>query len=261
MRPEQKTKSRTKLYQALEGAKEIVGAAGELAVGSIQFANIPTAGEQVVIGGYYFEAQAGASEAAGTSAGTATDPHLFQAITDLATAGASLAAQVLAETATTGKWGYLYPDDSIGCDFTTDTLTLTFWPGTWANGVTLAGSAGDETIVQPVTASLGVNAPTIDPDVKVNIIDTTGSASNQEYYTLADGKVIGQECKIMVKTFATGDTPTVLGHFEELGVPMVEMEFVTAEPGVTVDLIWTGAAWELANHSAFATVPNFTAAA
>lgn len=261
MRPEGKTKSRTKLYSAIEGAKEITGAAGELAVGSIQFANIPAAGETVTIGGYVFKAQAGASEAAGTSAGTAADPHLFQSATNLATAGASLAAQILAETATTGRWGYLYPDDSVGCDFTTDTLTLTFWPGEWGNAVTLAGSAGDETIVQPVTASLGVNAPGIDPDVNVNIIDTTGSASNQEYYVLEDGTRIGQECKIMVKTFASGDTPTVLGHFEEIGVAMVEMEFVTAEPGVTVDLIWTGAAWELANYSAFATIPDFTAAA
>jgi hypothetical protein len=260
MRPEQKTKSRTKLYNAISGAKEITGVGGRLAVGSIQFANIPTAGETITIGGIWFEAQAGASEAAGTSAGTEADPHLFQSITDLATAGASLAAQVLAETATTGAWGYLYPDDSIGCDFTTDTLTLTFWPGTWANSITLAGSAGDETIVQPVTASLGRNAPVISPDVNINIIDTTGSTQNQEYYVLQDGNVAGESARIMVKTFATDDTPTVIGKFEEIGTAMVEMEFVTAEPGVTVELIWTGAAWELANYSAFATIPDFTAA-
>ena len=94
----QKTKSRSKLYNAINGAKEITGAGGELAVGSIEFANIPVAGETVTIGGYVFEAQAAASEAAGTSACTAADPHLFQAITNTATAGASLAAQILKET-------------------------------------------------------------------------------------------------------------------------------------------------------------------
>ena len=260
MRPEQKTKSRTKLYNAIEGGKTITGAAGISAVGSIQLANIPVAGETVTIGGHVFEAQAAASEAAGTSAGTAADPHLYQAITTLDTAGASLAAQVLAETATTGAWGYLYPDDSVGCDWTTDTLTLTFWPGTWANSVTLAGSAGDETIVQPVTASLGVQAPSINPDVNLNIIDCTGGSSNKEFYTLADGTSIGQECKIMVKTFESGDTPTILGHFNEYGTAMVEMEFVTAEPGTTVDLVWTGTTWDLANFSSGSTVPDFTAA-
>lgn len=261
MRPELKTKSRTKLYNAIEGVKEITGAAGRLAVGSIQFANIPAAGETVTIGGYVFEAQAGASEAAGTSAGTAADPHLFQSATDLATAGASLAAQVLAETATTGAWGYLYPDDSVGCVFSTDTLTLTFWPGAWANSVTLAGSAGDETIVQPVTASLGRNAPTISTAVNLNILDTTGSTQNQEYYVLDDGNFVGETAQVMVKTFAASDTPTIIGHFEEIGVAMVECEFVTAEPGVKVEFVWTGAAWELTNYSAWATIPDFTAAA
>lgn len=256
-----KNKSRAKLWDALGGAKGITGAAGELAVGSIQFANIPVAGETVTIGGYVFKAQAGASEAAGTSAGTAADPHLFQAITDTATAGASLAAQILAETATTGAWGYLYPDDSVGCDFTTDTLTLTFWPGTWGNVVTLAGSAGDETIVQPVTASLGVDAPFLDPDVKVNVIDTTGSASNQEYYTLADGDNVGDTVSILVKTFAADDTPTILGHLREDGVAMVEAEFVTAEPGVYVDFMWDGDNWSLTSWNTLDTVLNFTASA
>jgi hypothetical protein len=88
----QKNKSRQRLWDTLSGVKEITGAAGVSAVGSITFANIPTAGETVTIGGHVFQAQSAASEAAGTSAGTADDPHLFQSITNLATAGASLAA-------------------------------------------------------------------------------------------------------------------------------------------------------------------------
>ena len=102
MKKMQQSKSRAKLWNKTNGSKDIIGAAGTCAVGDIQFTDIPAAGEQVWIGGYYFEAQAGASEAPGTSAGTTDDPHLFQSITDLATAGASLAAQVLAETETTG---------------------------------------------------------------------------------------------------------------------------------------------------------------
>ena len=261
MRPEGKTKSRAKLYNAIEGAKVITAPAGANAIGSIEFANIPLVTETVTIGDYVFGFKVGAAEAAGTSAGTAADPHLCSVDTSLDAVGTSLAAQILKETATTGAWGYLYPVDSVGCDWTTNTLTLTFWPGTAGNAVTLAGSAGDETIVQPVTASLGVAAPVISSDLALNILDTTGSASNQEYYVLADGDYTGQTCNIMVKTFASGDTPTVLGHFEEIGVAMVEMEFITAEPGVKVELTWTGSVWELTNHSAFATVPDFTASA
>jgi hypothetical protein len=244
MRPEQRTKSRTKLYNALYGSQEITGAGGRLAVGSIQFANIPTAGETVTIGGYVFEAQAGASEAAGTSAGTAADPHLFQSITNLATAGASLAAKVLEETATTGAWGYLYPDDSVGCVFATDTLTLTFWPGTWANSVTLAGSAGDETIVQPVTASLGRNTTAnIDISKRVNVIDTTGSTQTKEYYVIPDGEVIGDTTSILIKTAETTDTPTIVGKLQEGEAAHVEALFTDAAGGKYLELMWDGSRW------------------
>lgn len=245
MRPEQKTKSRTKLYNAIAGAKQITGPGGRSAVGSIQFANIPTAGETVTIGGYWFEAQAGASEAAGTSTGTEADPHLYQAITDLATAGASLAAQVIAETETTGAWGYLYPDESVGCDFTTDTLTLTFWPGVNGNSVTLAGSAGDETIVQPVTASLGRSAPSLSASHNINLIDTTGSTQDKEYYVLPDGKTPGEEVTVMVTSNVTDDTPTIVGKLSDGGTANVEALFTTAEPGMSAGFVWTGSAWEL----------------
>lgn len=258
MNNSQKTKSRAKLYNAISGAVERTGAGGRLALGSIQFANIPVATETVTIGGYVFEAQAGASEAPGTSAGTAADPHLFQAITDLATAGASLAAQVLAETETTGKWGYLYPDDSEGCDFTTDTLTLQFWPGTWANDVTLAGSAGDETLVQPVTASLGRNAPSVSIEHKSTLIDSTGGTQNKEYWTLEDGINAGDTVTVMVKTTDTGDTPTLVGHLSDAGTANVEALFAN-ENGMSADFIWTGTVWELkveGNGTALAFTPS-----
>ena len=258
MRPTQKTKSRQKLYDAINGMQEITGAGGRLAVGSIQFADIPTAGETVTIGGHWFEAQAGASEAAGTSAGTEADPHLFQSITSLATAGASLAAQVLAETATTGAWGYLYPDDSVGCDFTTDTLTLTFWPGAWANSITLAGSAGDETIVQPVTASLGRN-PTanVTAEVATNVIDTTGSTQTKEYYPISDGSFIGEKTSVFIKTAETNDTPTVVGHLAEGETPFVEALFTDAAGGKYLELLWDGTNWQNINENGTIT---FTAA-
>jgi hypothetical protein len=259
MRPEQKTKSRQKLYDAISGVNEITGAGGRLAVGSIQLANIPVATETVTIGGHVFKAQAGASEAAGTSAGTAADPHLYQAITTLDTAGASLAAQVLAETATTGAWGYLYPDDSVGCVWSTDTLTLTFWPGTWANSVTLAGSAGDETIVQPVTASLGRNATaTVKTGVRNNFIDTTGSTQTKEYYPIPDGDFMGETTSIYIKTAETTDTPTVVGKLQEGETAYVEALFTDAAGGKQLELMWTGSAW--INVSENGTI-TFTAAA
>jgi len=232
--------SRSRIYDLMVGQKKIA-TGGATASGSIQFADIPVAGETVTIGGYVFEAQAGASESAGTSAGSVADPHLFQSITNLATAGASLAAQVLAETATTGAWGYLHPDDSDGCVFSTDTLTLTFWPGTAGNAITLAGSATDETIVQPVTASNGVEPPVISLSHKTTVIDTTGSAANEEYYILPDGQWTGQEVTIIIETLAASDTPSLLGNFW-LTAAFVQCQFnVDAE---FVRLIWSGTYWK-----------------
>lgn len=235
-----KNKSRTRLYNAINGVNEISGAAGASAVGSIQFTNIPTITETVTIGGIWFGFKVGAAEAAGTSAGTEADPHLCSVDTSLAAVGASLAAQILAETATTGAWGYLHPDDSVAVDFTTDTLTLTFWPGVQGNSITLAGSAGDETIVQPVTASLGVSAPTISLDHKTNAIDTTASAANLEYYVLPDGEYIGQEVQIIISALGASDTPTILGHyFTSTGV---QAQLSAAQD--TLNLTWTGTSWK-----------------
>ena len=223
MRPEQKTKSRTKLYNAIEGAKVITGAAGTSAVGSIEFANIPLVTETVTIGGVVFGFKVGAAEAAGTSAGTAADPHLCSVDTSLDAVGTSLAAQILKETATTGAWGYLHPIDATGCDWTTDTLTLTFWPGTWANyaagppatGILLEGSATDEVFVQPGASTAGVDAPSLLSDYSVNLIDAALHTNNKEYYHMVDGQTEGQVCKVAIKV-ATGDaTPTIIGKLAD----------------------------------------------
>ena len=255
-----KNKSRARLYNAMMGTEELTGAAGRLAVGDILFADQPTAGETVTIGGFVFEAQAAASEAAGTSAGTVADPHLFQSITNLATAGASLAAQILAETATTGAWGYLYPDDSVGVDFTTATLTLQFWPGVGGNAVTLAGSAGDETFTQPVTASLGRAAKAISGNYKYSQIDTTGSTQDKEYYAIADGNDVGDTILVVIKAAAGADTPTLVGKLSDAGTAAVEALFTTGEIGMSAEFRWDGAAWELLREGQ-GTALAFTASA
>ena len=259
MRPEQKTKSRSKLYNAIEGAKTITGVAGTSAVGTIEFANIPLVTETVTIGGTVFGFKVGAAEAAGTSAGTAADPHLCSVDTSLDAVGTSLAAQILLETATTGAWGYLHPVDATGVDWTTDTLTLTFWPGTFGNAVTLAGSATDETIVQPVTASLGVDAPSLLSDYSVNLIDAASHANNKEYYHMVDGQTEGQVCKVAIKV-ATGDaTPTIIGKLSDTNTSSVEALFATAEPGMYASFMWIDGEWHL-QEEGFGTALTFDAA-
>lgn len=250
MRPEQKTKSRTKLYNAISGIREITGAGARSAVGSIAFANIPLAGEQISIGGYYFEASDSATEAAGTSVGTTADPHLYLAETNTATAGASLAACILQETLTTGAWGYLYPVDATGCDFTTVTLTLTFWPGTWANTIQLTGEVGDETIVLPETAELGRNnTASVSLDVKTNVIDTTGSTQTIEYYPIPDGITIGDRASFLIKTAETTDTPTIVGNLAEGETAHVEALFTDAAGGKYLELLWDGTYWQNINEN------------
>jgi hypothetical protein len=270
MRPEQKTKSRQKLYARMEGTKEIAVAAGISAVGSVDFAAKATTGDTIVVNGTVFEFQAGASEAAGTSAGTVADPHLITLGADLAATCASFAVALLAEdgtgtfAGTTGVWGVIYPDDSVGVvDDTTSKTTITFWPGTWANSLTMfdvTGLTAAPTVVQPGTAALGVNSPSISKDVNVNVIDASNHTNNQEYYVLADGDYVGQEVKVIVSDATGGATPTILGHLGEAGVAMVECEFITAEPGQQVTFSWTGSVWEMVCWTDLLTVPDFTAA-
>ena len=146
-----------------------------MAVGSVDFAAKATAGDTIVVNCTVFEFQAGASEAAGTSAGTVADPHLITLGADLAATNTAFAVALLAEDETTGAWGVIYPDDSVGVvDDTTSKTTISFWPGTWANSLTMfdvSGLTAAPTVVQPGTASLGVDAPSLLSDYSVNLID------------------------------------------------------------------------------------------
>jgi hypothetical protein len=263
MRPEQKTKSRTKLYARMEGTKEITVAAGISAVGSIDFGAVAVPTDTVTFGDIVFEYTLAATEAAGTSAGTAADPHLVAHGADVQATADNLAAAMIAETLTTGAWGWANPDNSVGiASDGTDKVTVTFWPGTWANTLTIVdGCTTAGVVVLPETAALGVDAPSISKDVNVNVINAANHTNNQEYYGLADGDYVGQEVQVLVSVVTGGATPTILGHLSEAGVAMVECEFITAEPGQQVTFSWTGSVWELVNHNDLLTIPDFTASA
>lgn len=257
MRPEQKTKSRTKLYQALEGAKELTGAAGQSAIAAAVFADNPTEGEVFT----FFD---GTNTTTFTFWDSGNEPGTDATVEVTIGAGLTntidnLIADILANT-TTGAWGVLHPIDATALVNTGGTtLTVTLFPGSKGNSVVLSGTAAALT-GEPFAATGGVAAPVISPDVNANIIDTTGSAANKEYYVLKDGS-IGQEVKVLVKTFAASDTPTIVGKLKEDGVAMVEAEFVTAEPGAYVTFMWDGSYWSLTGFSALCTVPDFSASA
>jgi len=258
-----KNKSRTRLWDALMGSRVLTGLGGRLAVGSIDFGAVAIPTDTVTIGNFVFEFTLAASEAAGTSAGTAAAPHLVAHGANVQATSDNLAAQILAETATTGAWGYLYPDDSVGCVADgTDKVTLTFWPGTWANAVTLVdGCDTAGVLVQPVTASLGRIAPQISVDHAYTLIDSTGGTQNKEYWLLEDGSDVGDTVTVVINGMETNDVPTVVGHLSENGVAMVEVEFITAELGASAKLMWDGAAWEMISYNPLHTVPDFTASA
>ena len=246
MRAEGRTKSRSKLYNMIAGAKEIVGASGVSANWTVQFANLAAVGDTVTIGGYVFAFVAdGAEDTALDSAGTAADPHTISigGTPTATTAAAALAVSILAETATTGKWGFVHPDDSVGVDATTDTLTLNFWPGTQANAATYITTSATGTDATITNVSDGTQAKTLSFAHNYNIIDTTGSGTNKEYYHLPDGEVVGDTCEVIIKTFASGDTPTIIGHLTYDGTAYVEALMATAQVGKTVEYMWNGATW------------------
>ena len=139
MRPEQKSKSRAKLWDAIDGAKELTGAGGVSANWTILFPNLAAATDTLVIGGFYFQFVAdGSEDTAGDSAGTSADPHLITigGTPTATTAAANLVTSLLAETATTGKWGFLHPVNATGASSSTGTVTINFYPGTQANAAT-----------------------------------------------------------------------------------------------------------------------------
>lgn len=243
-RNSQKSKSRSKLWNAARGVSEIVGAAGVGANWTILLNSVADT-DTLQIGPYYFEFDS-AGEAAGTSAGTAADPHLVDKGASTTEAATALAAALIAETTTTGAWGFLNPVNSVGASSSTATVTINFFPGTFANAATYIPDATfvgtDPTITN---VSDGTVPKYLSSDVKWNLIDTTGSGQNKEYYYLGDGKSVGEEAAVMVTTFASGDTPTIIGHLSDQGVAQVEALFTTAEPGMSAQFLWTGAAWEL----------------
>ena len=76
MRPEQKTKSRSKLYNAINGAKALTGTAGLSANWTILFNELAAVGDTIQVGPYYFEFVAeGSEDTPLESIGTAADPH------------------------------------------------------------------------------------------------------------------------------------------------------------------------------------------
>lgn len=257
-----KTKSRTKLYNAIGGGKEIVGAAGTPGNWTILL-NTAAAGDTVQVGPYYFEfALDGAEDAPLASAGTAADPHVITngATPNTTEAAASLAAALLAETATTGKWGYLHPVNATGASSSTATVTINFWPSTFPNAATYIPDVtftGTDPTITKVTA--GVSAPSISPLHNVTIIDTTGSTNVKEYYSLADGSAIGQQVTVLVATSDGSDTPTVMGHLSDAGVAQVEALWSAGVDGTSSTFLWTGSAWEQINENG--TAVTFDAAA
>lgn len=246
----------------MAGTKEITGAAGVSANWTVQFPNLAAAGDQVVVGGYVFEYCAdGSEDTPGDSAGTAADPHLITigGTPTADTAAAALAAALIAETGTTGAWGFLHPVNATGASATTDTVTINFWPGTQANDasyITVSATGTDPTVTN---VSDGAQAPTLSYAHRWNMINTTGSAQNKEYYHLTDGKVIGDTASVMVTTFAADDTPTIIGKLTDGSTASVEALFTTAEPGMYASFVWTGATWQLIEEG-FGTGLTFDAA-
>jgi len=249
MRPEEKTKSRSKLYNAIKGAKELTGASGKRATMDIVFTNNPSQGETLTV-----------SYANWTSTftfGDGTGGTVSQT-TDLPTTMGALATAMLAD-ANVGAWGFLTPIDAQAItDDSTDTMTLTFSAGDSYNGAVTIG--GDAEITGTPAASGGVAAKIVSPDYYYNIIDTTGSAVAKEYYVVADGIKVGDYIRILIKTAADSDTPTLQGHLLDGATPNVEALFAAGEDGMTAEFIWTGSGWLLVKEG-IGTALTFTASA
>jgi hypothetical protein len=263
MRPEQKSKSRQKLWNSIEGAKVITGVAGYPANWTIVFPNLAAVGDTVTIGPYVWEFVAeGGEDTALDSVGTAADPHLISigtATPDATKAAANLATSLIAETLTSGAWGFLHPVNATGVDATTGTVTINFWPGTFANAatyITVTATGTDPTVAN---VSDGTQAKSLLSDYSVNLIDAALHANDKEYYHMVDGQTEGQICKVAVKV-ATGDaTPTIIGKLVDTATASVEALFATAEPGMYASFMWVAGAWYL-QEEGFGTALTFDAA-
>lgn len=263
MRNSQKTKSRSKLYNAIGGVKELTGASGVMGTWTILFPNLAAVGDTIKVGPYYWEYVAdGGEDAALDSAGTAADPHLISigGTPTATTAAANLVTSLLAETDTSGAWGFLYPDDSVGASNSAGTVTIRFWPGTAPNATgyvaTVSSVGTDPTVTKTVT---GVAAKVVSPDYYYNFINTTGSAQTKELYVIPDGSK-GDIVRVMTTVSADSDTPTLLGHLLDGATANVEALFAAGQDGMTVEFVWTGSGW-LLTREGIGTALVFTAAA
>lgn len=257
MREVQKSKSRTKLWNALSGVNELIGAAGVSANWTISFPNLAAANDTVVVGPYTFKYVAdGSEDTPGDSAGTAADPHLISigGSPTATTAAANLVAALLAETETTGAWGFLHPVNATGASNSSGLVTINFFPGTFANAstyITVTATGTDPTVTN---VSDGTALPALRTDVKWNILDTTGfSTTNKQYYYLRDGTYTGEECGVLIKTITSGDTPTIVGSLTDGGTDQVEALFAALEDsGAT--FMWNGARWSMTNENPASTI-------
>lgn len=246
MRPEQKTKSRSKLYNLVNGYKEFTGAAGQTSTWTITFSELAAATDTLVIGGYYFKYVADGSEDY-TKAGTLADPVLVSiGGTPTATTAAANLVTALHAFAGTSAWGFLHPVDATGASNSSGVVTIITYPGIGSTDAFIPDATftgADPTIARTVTGTATV--PTLSTDVKWNIIDTTGfSTVNKQYYQLKDGNYIGEQCNVMIKTITTSDTPTILGSLTDGGTDQVEALFAATEDS-NASFVWNGTRWTM----------------
>lgn len=236
-----KNKSRTRLYNAINGVKSITGAAGASTLSTIVFTNNPTIDETLTL-----------------TSGGVTTTFTFVAATaaeDQVTIGVGLTNTIdnlitmLLAHSVTGAWGYLHPDDSDALTNTGGTdLDIVFYPGTWANSITLGG---DVEITGTPTFTGGVAAPIVSADHKYNTISTVGSASNEEYYLLADGDEVGDRVSVAITAIDSGDTPTILGTFIDSGA---KVEAILNAANEYASWLWNGNGWIQVEEGADTTV-------
>lgn len=229
-----KNKSRTRLYNAIAGAQELTGAGGIGATMDVVFTNNPSATETLIV--THSDGRTTTFTFGDGTGGTVDSSVSLAATLD------NLRAAIIADSVL-GAWGVLNPVNAVGiADDNVDTLTFTFWPGTWANAAwTVTGTAE---VTGTPAASGGVNAPYMNPDYRYAVIDSTGGTQNKEYWHLPDGSDIGDTKTVLVKLTDTGDTPTIIGHLSDSGVDQVEALFAN-EDGMSATFMWDGDHWEL----------------
>lgn len=245
----QKSKSRSKLWDAISGTKEFVGTAGLNATWTVLFNEAATNGDVYVIGGYYFQfVTDGGEDTPGDSEGTSADPHLITigGTPTATTAAASLVAALVLETTTTGAWGFLHPVNATGASSSTGTATINFYPGTQANSATYITATVDGAAPTITKTQTGTSLPILSIVHGSNVIDTTGyDTVNAQYYDLPDGKA-GDECKVVIKTITASDTPRILGHLLDASTANVYAQFGAA--GGIAKFIWNGTKWAIVDE-------------